>query len=226
MGMAQNAEDATDTLVTDLLNRITTEKTSLLNRLSDPSNTHLSDSEDYLNDQVSSASSEINTNFDAAKKNISEEIEAGKSNALAQSLLYADELQVELDVEMQNRIHDEREQITSNIGNTEVNLSLKLQELDSQNTDNLDAAGTEIDEKLDERFSSLNDVISNQNQTNVEKVKSVEEDLCEKIKFTTEQTRQISMFTKNEIKMKLKQMIDAVKFELEHSRKQIELFKA
>ena len=53
--LAQNAEDATVTLVTDLLNRITTEKTSLLNRLSDPTNTHLSDSEDYLTDQVSSA---------------------------------------------------------------------------------------------------------------------------------------------------------------------------
>ena len=102
--LAQNAEDATVTLVTDLLNRITTEKTSLLNRLSDSTNTHLSDSEDYLTDQVSSArlypfnllkiqitqkwffdSSEINKNFDAAKKNISEEIEAGKSNSLAQA---------------------------------------------------------------------------------------------------------------------------------------------
>ena len=53
-------------------------------------------------------------------------------------------------------MQDEREQITSNIGNTEVNLSLKLQELDSRNSANLDAALTEIDEKLDERFSSLN----------------------------------------------------------------------
>ena len=53
-------------------------------------------------------------------------------------------------------MQDEREQITSNIGNTEVNLSLKLQELDFQNSANLDAAGTEIDEKLAERFSSLN----------------------------------------------------------------------
>ena len=53
--LAQNAEDATATLVTDLLNRITTEKTSLLNRLSDPTNSHLTHSEDYLNDQVSSA---------------------------------------------------------------------------------------------------------------------------------------------------------------------------
>ena len=53
-------------------------------------------------------------------------------------------------------MQDEREQITSNIGNTEVNLSLKLQELDFQNTANLDAAGTEIDEKLGEKFSSLN----------------------------------------------------------------------
>ena len=39
-------------------------------------------------------------------------------------------------------------------------------------------------------------MISKQNHTNIEKVKRVEEDLCEKIKHTTEQTRQISMFTK------------------------------
>ena len=65
-----------------------------------------------------------------------------------------------------------------------------------------------------------------QNSTFTENLDSIREQTCEKIERTAKNTNSKIMFTKSDVLSKIQKIVETVKFEMAHSKSQVQTLKA
>ena len=90
---------------TELDTLLTTNETILLTKIETEGAQNLLDAEEYYNNRSEIIETELSDKFEEAKTKIAEESEKVRSDALARALLYADDIQEEICIEMQNRVN-------------------------------------------------------------------------------------------------------------------------
>ena len=84
---------------------LTTNETILLTKIDTEGAQNLLDAEEFYNNRSAITETELSDKFEEAKTKIAEESEKVRSDALARALLYADDIQEEICIEMQNRVN-------------------------------------------------------------------------------------------------------------------------
>ena len=90
---------------TELDTLLTTNETILLTKIDTEGAQNVLDAEEFYNNRSAITETELSDKFEEAKTQIAEESEKVRSDALARALLYADDIQEEICIEMQNRVN-------------------------------------------------------------------------------------------------------------------------
>ena len=90
---------------TELDTLLTTNETILLTKIDTEGAQNVLDAEEFYNNRSAITETELSDKFEEAKTKIAEESEKVRSDALARALLYADDIQEEICIEMQNRVN-------------------------------------------------------------------------------------------------------------------------
>ena len=98
---------------TELDTLLTTNETILLTKIDTEGAQNVLDAEEFYNNRSAITKTELSDKFEGAKTKIAEESEKVRSDALARALLYADDIQEEICIEMQNRVNGKIKKVGS-----------------------------------------------------------------------------------------------------------------
>ena len=98
---------------TELDTLLTTNETILLTKIDTEGAQNVLDAEEFYNNRSAITETELSDKFEEAKTKIAEESEKVRSDALARALLYADDIQEEICIEMQNRVNGKIKKVGS-----------------------------------------------------------------------------------------------------------------
>merc|ERR1712131_146823 len=121
---------------------------------------------------------------------------------------------------------EERERISVNIGKSEDALQVKLRGMQEKNSLKFGNNKDYVLDLIDKDNEDLIAAVDKQNSTFNENLDSIRTQTCNKIESTTERTKTNIMYTKDEIIAKIKEIVQTVKYEMAHSKGQINTLKA
>ena len=115
VALQTSAETEIADVQTELDTLLATNETILLTKIDTEGAQNLLDAEEYYNNRSTITETELSEKFEEAKTKIAEESEKVRSDALARALLYADDIQEEICIEMKNRVNGKIEKLTSRV---------------------------------------------------------------------------------------------------------------
>jgi len=182
--------------------------------------------EGYLDANGPTLRTEVEDELAKKQAEIADKNAVSRANALAAAQLYADDIQNLLEIDIQNRIHNERFSLTNTMTGYENSMRSQLDDAEEQIAEDLQKASDIYTGSIDGDFQMKEDMVQSANSTMNTNLDELRSNFCDQITHHQTRTLGIIDYQKSEVANKIARLVAKVKFEMEHSKKQLKYLRA